>query len=127
MDKPRGLAGGDVPACAALPAAGSPSRASGSAGLAALHPYPWGVTSMAVDRDLLAAGRFALASAADCSRTERRFSMPGETDHPTPLDLPDGARNMIVYLAVTDFSARRDRNDAIQRNRRRRGGSLRRP
>jgi type VI secretion system protein ImpJ len=70
------------------------------AGLAALHPYPWGVTTMAVDRDLLATGRFAMASASGLFEDGTAFSMPGETDHPTPLDLPDNARNVIVYLAV---------------------------
>jgi type VI secretion system protein ImpJ len=69
-------------------------------GLAALHPYPWGVTSMAIDRDLLATGRFALTSAAGLFEDGTRFSLPGETDHPTPLDLPDGTRDSVVYLAV---------------------------
>ena len=41
--------------------------------------------------------------------------MPGETDHPPPLDLPDDARNVIVYLAVPISPARRDRNDAAGR------------
>src|SRR5882757_5997589 len=69
-------------------------------GLAALHPYPWGMTSMVVDRDLLATGRFALASGSGLFEDGTAFSMPGETDHPTPLDLPDSARDVIVYLAV---------------------------
>jgi type VI secretion system protein ImpJ len=69
-------------------------------GLAALHPYPWGVSSMVIDRDLLATGRFALSSAAGLFEDGTRFSLPGETDHPTPLDLPDDARDTIVYLAV---------------------------
>jgi type VI secretion system protein ImpJ len=68
--------------------------------LAALHPYPWGVTSIAIDRDLLATGRFALASAMGLFEDGTRFSLPGETDHPTPLDLPDGIRDAVVYLTV---------------------------
>ena len=35
-----------------------------------------------------------------CSRTARRSRCPGETDHPPPLDLPDSARNAVVYLAL---------------------------
>ncbi len=68
--------------------------------LAALHPYPWGMTAMAIDRDLLATGRFALAGAAGLFEDGTRFSIPGETDHPTPLDLPEGTRDAVVYLAV---------------------------
>jgi type VI secretion system protein ImpJ len=70
------------------------------AGLLAAHPYPWGVSEMAIDRDLLASGRFALAAANGLFEDGTPFSIPGETDHPTALDLPDGTRNEVVYLAV---------------------------
>lgn len=70
------------------------------AGLAALHPYPWGVTGMVIDRDLLATGRFALSSGAGLFEDGTGFSIPGETDHPPPLDLPDDTRDTIVYLAA---------------------------
>lgn len=65
-----------------------------------LRPYPWGVTTMMVDRDLLATGRFALSSASGVFEDGTSFSLPGETDHPAPLDLPESARNAVVYLAV---------------------------
>ncbi|MBU6498088.1 MAG: type VI secretion system baseplate subunit TssK [Rhodospirillales bacterium] len=67
---------------------------------AALRPYPWGITEMLVDRDLLGTGRFALASAAGVFEDGTPFAIPGETDHPAPLDLPDSARNVLVYLAL---------------------------
>jgi type VI secretion system protein ImpJ len=67
---------------------------------AAMRPYPWGVTELAVDRDLLATGRFALTSAAGVFEDGTPFSIPGETDHPAPLDLPDSTRNAVVYLAA---------------------------
>jgi type VI secretion system protein ImpJ len=67
---------------------------------AALRPYPWGITEMLVDRDLLGTGRFALASASGVFEDGTPFSIPGETDHPSPLDLPDSARNALVYLAA---------------------------
>jgi type VI secretion system protein ImpJ len=69
-------------------------------GTAAMRPYPWGVTEMAIDRDLLATGRFALTSASGVFEDGTPFSIPGETDHPPPLDLPDSARNLVVYLAA---------------------------
>lgn len=67
---------------------------------AALRPYPWGLTEMLVDRDLLGTGRFALASAAGVFEDGTPFAIPGETDHPAPLDLPDSARNTLVFLAA---------------------------
>ena len=44
---------------------------------AAMRPYPWGVTEMAIDRDLLATGRFALASASGVFEDGTPFSIPG--------------------------------------------------
>jgi type VI secretion system protein ImpJ len=67
---------------------------------AALRPHSWGVIEMAVDRDLLSTGRFALSSAVGVFEDGTPFAIPGETDHPAPLDLPDGTRNAIVYLAA---------------------------
>ncbi|HZU87909.1 MAG TPA: type VI secretion system baseplate subunit TssK, partial [Stellaceae bacterium] len=67
---------------------------------AALRPHPWGIVEMAVDRDLLATGRFALTSATGVFEDGTPFSIPGETDHPPPLDLPEGTRNALVYLAA---------------------------
>jgi type VI secretion system protein ImpJ len=66
----------------------------------ALRPHPWGLTEFVFDRDLLATGRFALASAAGVFEDGTAFSIPGETDHPAPLEAPSNARNALVYLAV---------------------------
>ncbi|MBV8870445.1 MAG: type VI secretion system baseplate subunit TssK [Acetobacteraceae bacterium] len=67
---------------------------------AALRPHPWGVVEMAIDRDLLATGRFALSSAAGVFEDGTPFAIPAETDHPPPLDLPDTVRNALVFLAA---------------------------
>ncbi len=53
-----------------------------------MRAYPWGIIEMAIDRDLLATGRFALTSAAGVFEDGTPFAIPGETDHPPPLDLP---------------------------------------
>jgi type VI secretion system protein ImpJ len=66
----------------------------------ALRPHPWGLVSYTVDRDLLGTGRFALASANGVFEDGTPFALPGETDHPPPLELPDSARNLLVYLAL---------------------------
>lgn len=66
----------------------------------ALRPHPWGLVNYALDRDLLATGRFALASAAGVFEDGTPFALPGEADHPPPLDLPENARNVVVYLGL---------------------------
>jgi predicted component of type VI protein secretion system len=38
---------------------------------AALRPHPWGIVEMAIDRDLLSTGRFALSSAVGVLKTAR--------------------------------------------------------
>ena len=67
---------------------------------APLVAHPWGVTELAVDRDLLAAGKFALANIAGELEDGTPFAIPGTADHPRPLDLIEGTRNQIVYLAL---------------------------
>ncbi|MCK8785133.1 type VI secretion system baseplate subunit TssK [Roseomonas sp. NAR14] len=67
---------------------------------APLRPHPWGITELTLDRDLLAAGKFAVASCAGVLEDGTPFAIPGDADQPTPLDLPEGTRNQIVYLAL---------------------------
>jgi type VI secretion system protein ImpJ len=67
---------------------------------ASLRPHPWGVVEMTIDRDLLTTGRFALSAAAGVFEDGTPFALPGEADHPPPLELPESARRTLVYLAV---------------------------
>src|ERR1700734_1503844 len=66
----------------------------------ALRPHPWGLVEYALDRDLLGTGRFALASAAGVFEDGTPFALPGEADHPPPLDVPDNARNVLIFLGL---------------------------
>jgi type VI secretion system protein ImpJ len=65
-----------------------------------LRPHPWGLTELSVDRDLLAAGRFALSVATGVLEDGTPFSIPGGAEAPLPLELPEGTRNAVVYLAL---------------------------
>jgi type VI secretion system protein ImpJ len=67
---------------------------------AALRPHGWGMVEVAINRDLLTTGQFALATAAGVFEDGTPFSMPGETDQPPPLELPDNTRNAVVYLVL---------------------------
>ena len=67
---------------------------------AALRPHGWGMVEVAINRDLLTTGQFALASGAGVFEDGTPFSMRGETDQPPPLELPGNTRNAVVYLVL---------------------------
>ena len=87
----------------------------------ALRPHPWGLVDYALDRDLLGTGRFALASATGVFEDGTPFALPGETDHPAPLELPESARNVAGLSGAADPPGRRGRG-----GRQRHRGPLRR-
>lgn len=65
-----------------------------------MRPHPWGLVEYAIDPGMLGTGRFGLSSAAGVFEDGTPFLLPGDADHPTPIDVPDGARNVLVYLAL---------------------------
>ena len=67
---------------------------------AGLVPFSYGLTSLDIDTDLLALGKFAVRSAAGMLADGTPFSIPGDVDHPSPLDLPETLRNGTVYLVL---------------------------
>ena len=67
---------------------------------AGLRPYSWGLTSLELDTDKLTLGKFALRSAAGVLPDGTPFSLPGDADHPRPIDLPEQVRNSVVYLLL---------------------------
>src|SRR6202158_3637450 len=67
---------------------------------ASLRPHGWGLTEAAINRNLLGTGQFALASGSGVFEDGTPFALPGETDQPVPLDLPETTRNAIAYLVL---------------------------
>src|SRR6202171_2388705 len=67
---------------------------------ASLRPHGWGLTEAAINRNLRGTGQFALASGSGVFEDGTPFALPGETDQPVPLDLPETTRNAIVYLVL---------------------------
>ncbi|MEA2790404.1 MAG: type secretion system protein ImpJ, partial [Acetobacteraceae bacterium] len=65
-----------------------------------MRPHAWGLVEYTLNRDLLTTGRFALGSAAGVFDDGTPFSLPGDADHPAPLELPDNARNVLVFLGL---------------------------
>jgi len=67
---------------------------------AVLRPHGWGMVNWVINRDLLATGKFAATIASGVFEDGTPFSLPGDADHPVPLDVPEGTRNTVVHLAL---------------------------
>jgi type VI secretion system protein ImpJ len=67
---------------------------------AGLAPFSYGLSKLDIDTDLLALGKFAIRSAAGIMPDGTPFTIPGDVDHPLPLDLPETLRNGPVYLVL---------------------------
>jgi type VI secretion system protein ImpJ len=67
---------------------------------AGLRPFAYGLTQLDFDADLLTLGKFALRTVAGILPDGTPFSAPGDVDHPQPIDIPESARNSVVYLIL---------------------------
>jgi len=67
---------------------------------AGLSPFTYGLTQLDIDTDLLTLGKFALRSAEGILPDGTPFSIPGDVDHPAPIDLPETLRNATAYLVL---------------------------
>ncbi|XUY29424.1 type VI secretion system baseplate subunit TssK [Agrobacterium sp. rho-8.1] len=65
-----------------------------------LSPYPWGIAEIGIDRSALAIGQFALSNLRGILPDGTPFEAPEDSDLPPPLDLDEGVKNAIVYLAL---------------------------
>ena len=70
------------------------------ASTAGLVPFSYGLSLLELDADLLTLGKFALRAVAGILPDGTPFSVPADVDHPRPLDVPEAARNSIVYLLL---------------------------
>jgi type VI secretion system protein ImpJ len=66
----------------------------------ALHAFPWGVSRLAVNRQLLGTGRIGLTDAAGIMPDGTVFDAPGSVDLPLPLQLEEGVKDRAVYLVL---------------------------
>ncbi len=65
-----------------------------------LRPFPYGFSALSIARDLLGTGRFALSAAVGLLADGTPFAAPDEAALPPPLNVPETARNVVVFLAV---------------------------
>ncbi|HWF01035.1 MAG TPA: type VI secretion system baseplate subunit TssK [Caulobacteraceae bacterium] len=88
---------------------------------ASLRPYPWGLTELKLNMDVASLGKFAVERCAGLLPDGQPFAAPDDLPPPVPLDIPDSARDAIVYLTLparqsgaTEFEARESANEAIR-------------
>jgi len=68
--------------------------------VADLSPYPWGLTELEINRELLLAGKFAITRCAGVLADGTPIDLPGLTPPPVPLELAQGVVDQLVYLAL---------------------------
>jgi type VI secretion system protein ImpJ len=71
--------------------------------VAALRPYPWGITDLKLNRDMLSLGKFAIQEARGVLEDGTPFSIPDEANHPVPLEIAENTRNSVIYLALPSY------------------------
>ena len=67
---------------------------------ASLHNHSWGFVELTIDRDQLGIGKFAIATAKGVFPDGTPFSIPDDTNPPTPLDISESTKESRVYLAL---------------------------
>lgn len=67
------------------------------------NPFGWGFSELALDRDLLRQGKISVRSARGVLPDGHCFSIPQADQQPPILDIEDGARNVLVSLAVPRY------------------------
>ena len=68
--------------------------------LGGLAPYPWGISQIKINRELLLTGKFSVETCRGIFEDGTPFAIPDHADHPTPLAPPDTTRDSLVYLGL---------------------------
>ncbi|MFC4729756.1 type VI secretion system baseplate subunit TssK [Coralloluteibacterium thermophilus] len=66
----------------------------------ALRPYPWGLSELEFEPDLLAVGKLGLRRARGVFADGTPFSMPDDDPLPAPLEVDVNCRDQVVYLTL---------------------------
>lgn len=67
---------------------------------AALRSFPWGITRLEINRDLLTTGRFAVSACSGVLEDGTPFSIPDDVPPPPAIELPENTRNCTIYLTL---------------------------
>lgn len=65
-----------------------------------ISPYPWGFSTLEIDRDLAQQSKFALRRAAGVMPDGMPFDLPSVSPLPPPLDVGESAAKQILWLTA---------------------------
>jgi type VI secretion system protein ImpJ len=63
-------------------------------------PYPWGFSTLEIDRDLSQQSKFAVRRAVGVMPDGTPFAIPDNSPIPPPIDVPDSASGQITWLCM---------------------------
>lgn len=63
-------------------------------------PYPWGFSQIEIDRDVAQQMKFGLRSATGIFPDGTPFDMPGTSQLPPPVEIPEGSEGQSVWLTL---------------------------
>ncbi|MDF1872447.1 type VI secretion system baseplate subunit TssK [Vannielia sp.] len=63
-------------------------------------PYPWGFSQIEIDRDVAQQTKFGLRSATGIFPDGTPFDMPGISQLPDPVEIPEGSEGLSVWLTM---------------------------
>jgi type VI secretion system protein ImpJ len=63
-------------------------------------PYPWGFSSVEIDRDLAQQSKFSLRRAAGIMPDGTPFNIPADSPLPAPIDVPENAATQVLWLSM---------------------------
>ncbi|MFG5384678.1 type VI secretion system baseplate subunit TssK [Yoonia sp. R2-816] len=69
-----------------------------------MTPYPWGLSEMTIDRDMAQQGRIGLRSIVGIMPDGTPFDAPNAGALPTPVEVPEDAKGLYVWLTLPDLS-----------------------
>ncbi len=69
---------------------------------ATISPYPWGVATLKLDRDMAQQGRIGLREVVGAMADGTPFDAPGVSPLPKPVEAPDDASGLNVWLTLPD-------------------------
>jgi len=67
---------------------------------ARIGSYLWGFSSLEIDQESLKFGKFAVTTCSGVTRDGAVFRVPQSEQHPSALEVPEGTKDCVVYLAV---------------------------
>jgi type VI secretion system protein ImpJ len=68
-------------------------------------PYPWGFSTIEIDRDLAQQSKFSVRRAAGVMPDGTPFDIPGSSPLPAPIDVPESAGKQLLWLSLPLGSA----------------------